>query len=144
MAIFNVIWRLPTSWSPKVIFFLPKFFFLMTSVEEYIGEYMRNYAEENDLLKNTQRMFVSSFKKENDTIISPFLNFYLSLGLQCIKFIGLLSTRLGCALTTLFSLLLMLDEMETRIHYLKLWLRRWSFWVTARSVIKLWTYPNIR
>ena len=32
-----------------------------------IVEYMKNYAEENDLLKNTQRMLISSFKLENHT-----------------------------------------------------------------------------
>ena len=50
-----------------------------------IGEYMENYAEENNLLKNPQRMSISSFKLQNGTIISTLLNFYLSLGLQCIK-----------------------------------------------------------
>ena len=50
-----------------------------------IGEYMKNYAEENDLLKNPQRMLISSFKLENGTIITPLLNFYLSLGLRCTK-----------------------------------------------------------
>ena len=50
-----------------------------------IGEYMKNYAEENDLLKNPQQMLISSFKLENGTIITPLLNFYLSLGLQCTK-----------------------------------------------------------
>ena len=50
-----------------------------------IGEYMENYAEENDLLKNPQWLLVSSFKLQNSTIITPLLNFYLSLGLQCTK-----------------------------------------------------------
>ena len=50
-----------------------------------IGEYMKNYAEENDLLKNPQRMLISSFKLENGTIITPLFNFYLSIGLQCTK-----------------------------------------------------------
>ena len=30
-------------------------------------------------------MLISSFKLENGTIITPLLNFYLSLGLQCTK-----------------------------------------------------------
>ena len=46
---------------------------------------MKNYAEENDLLKNTQRMLISSFKLANGTIITPLLNFYLSFGPQCTK-----------------------------------------------------------
>ena len=50
-----------------------------------IGEYMREYAIENNLLKQPQRMLISSFKLENGTIITPLLNFYLSLGLKCTK-----------------------------------------------------------
>ena len=46
---------------------------------------MKNYAEENDLLKNPQRMLISSFKLENGTISTPLINFYLYLGLQCTK-----------------------------------------------------------
>ena len=48
-----------------------------------IGEYMREYAIENNLLKQPQRKLISSFKLENGTIITPLLNFYLSLGLKC-------------------------------------------------------------
>ena len=47
------------------------------------GKDMKNYADENDLLKNPQRMLISSFKLEKSTIITPLLNFYLSLGIQC-------------------------------------------------------------
>ena len=36
-------------------------------------EYMKNYAEENHLLKNPQRMLISGFKLENGTIITPLL-----------------------------------------------------------------------
>ena len=50
-----------------------------------IGEYLKNYAEENHLLKNPQQMLISSFKLGNGKIITPLLNFYLSLGLQCTK-----------------------------------------------------------
>ncbi|XP_075263345.1 uncharacterized protein LOC142354893, partial [Convolutriloba macropyga] len=50
-----------------------------------IGENMREYAIENNLLKQPQRMLISSFKLENGTIITPLLNFYLSLGLKCTK-----------------------------------------------------------
>ena len=51
----------------------------------YIGEYMKTYAEENDLLKQSQRMLISSFKLTNGTLITPLFNFYLDLGLQCTK-----------------------------------------------------------
>ena len=50
-----------------------------------IGDYMRDYAIDNDLLKQPQRMLISSFKWENGTVITPLLNFYLSLGLKCTK-----------------------------------------------------------
>ena len=46
---------------------------------------MRDYAIDNDLLKQPQRMLISSFKLENGTVITPLLNFYLSLGLKCNK-----------------------------------------------------------
>ena len=52
-----------------------------------IGEYLKKLCrKKNDLLKNPQRMLISSFKLQNSTIITPLLNFYLSLGLQCTKF----------------------------------------------------------
>ena len=50
-----------------------------------IGDYMRDYAIDNDLLRQPQRMLISSFKLENGTVITPLLNFYLSLGLKCNK-----------------------------------------------------------
>ena len=50
-----------------------------------IGEYMQNYAIENDLLKHPQRMLISSFKLERGSIIPPLFNFCMELGLQCTK-----------------------------------------------------------
>ena len=50
-----------------------------------IGDYMKNYAIENEMLKHPQRMLISSFKLENGTVITPLFNFYLELGLQCTK-----------------------------------------------------------
>ena len=50
-----------------------------------IGEYMQNYAIENDLLKHPQRMLISSFNLENGSIITLLFNFYMELGLQCTK-----------------------------------------------------------
>ena len=50
-----------------------------------IGDYMREYAIENNLLKQPQRILISSFKLENGKIITPLHNFYLSLGLKCTK-----------------------------------------------------------
>ena len=50
-----------------------------------IGDYMKNYAIENEMLKHPQRMLISSFKLENGIVISPPFNFYMELGLQCTK-----------------------------------------------------------
>ena len=50
-----------------------------------IGDYKKNYAIENDMLKHPQRMLISSFKLENGTVITPLYNFYMELGLQCTK-----------------------------------------------------------
>ena len=50
-----------------------------------IGEYMKTYAEENDLLKQPQRMLISGFKLNNGTLITSLFRFYLDLGLQCTK-----------------------------------------------------------
>ena len=43
-----------------------------------IGDYMRDYVVENNLLKQPQRMLISSFNLKNGTIITPLLNFYIS------------------------------------------------------------------
>ena len=46
---------------------------------------MKNYAIENEMLKNLQTMLISSFKLENGTVITPLFNFYLEFGFQCSK-----------------------------------------------------------
>ena len=50
-----------------------------------IGQYMKTYAEENDLLKKPRRKLISSFKLTNGTLITPIFNSYLDLGLQFTK-----------------------------------------------------------
>ena len=50
-----------------------------------IGEYMKTYAEENDLLKQPQQMLISRFKLSNGILITPLFKFYLNLGLQYTK-----------------------------------------------------------
>ena len=47
--------------------------------------YIQNYATGIDFLKHPQRMLISGFKLEIGSIISPFSNFYLKLGLPCTK-----------------------------------------------------------
>ena len=46
-----------------------------------IGDHMRNYAIENDLLKKPRRMLISSFSLKRGPIITPLLNFYIDQGL---------------------------------------------------------------
>ena len=48
-----------------------------------IGDYMRDYAIDNDLLRQQQRVLISSFKLETGTLITSLLKFYLILGLKC-------------------------------------------------------------
>ena len=62
---------------------LPLVFKISDVCRNDIGDYMKNYGEENGLMKNPQQMLISSFKLEIGTIITPLLNFYLSLVLQC-------------------------------------------------------------
>ena len=50
-----------------------------------IGEQLKTYAEENNLIKQPQRMLISNFKLTNGTLITPIFNFYLDIGLQCTK-----------------------------------------------------------
>ena len=63
-----------------------------------IGDYMRDYTVENSILKQPQRMLISSFNLENGTIIAPLLNFYISL-----EFIDLYSTCQENVSTPLYS-----------------------------------------
>ena len=46
---------------------------------------MKTYAEENDLLKQPQRMLISSCNLTNATLFKSLFNFYSDFGLQCTK-----------------------------------------------------------
>ena len=48
---------------------------------EDIGEHMRQFAEEHNLLPQPRRMLISSYKLEKGPLISPLFNFYLEQGL---------------------------------------------------------------
>ena len=50
-----------------------------------IGDLMKNYAEEERLLSQPQKILISSFILQNGTLITPLLSFYLQLGLVCTK-----------------------------------------------------------
>ena len=50
-----------------------------------IGDLMKNYADEERLLSETQKILISSFTLQNGTLITPLLLFYLLLGLVYTK-----------------------------------------------------------
>ena len=50
-----------------------------------IGDFMKNYAEEEKLLSQPQTMLISSFILQKGTFITPLLLFYLQLGLVVTK-----------------------------------------------------------
>ena len=50
-----------------------------------IGDLMKNYAEEERLMSQPRKMFISSFTLQNGTLVNPLLLFYLQLGLVCTK-----------------------------------------------------------
>ena len=79
-----------------------------------IGEYMKTYAEENDLSKQPQRMLMSSFKLTNLTLST--FTWVLDYSVQ--KLIDLYNTHHVKYSTFLFTLLLMLGEPAMKIHYL--------------------------
>ena len=66
-------------------FHFPPIFKNIDVTRNDIGKYMKTYAGEIDLLKQPQRVLISSFKLTNGTLITPLFNFYLDLRLQCTK-----------------------------------------------------------
>ena len=50
-----------------------------------IGDFMKNYAQEERVLSQIQKLLISSFTLQNGTLITPLLSFYLQLGLVCTK-----------------------------------------------------------
>ena len=48
-----------------------------------IGDFMREYAEKNDLLIKPQRMLISRYKLNKGIVITPLLKFYLKRRLRC-------------------------------------------------------------
>ena len=50
-----------------------------------IGLLMKDYAEKEGPLCQPQKMLISSYLLENETLITPLLLFYLDLGLVCKK-----------------------------------------------------------
>ena len=86
---YNVIWKFPQTYnviwkSPSTSFRISLLFLkISTLVEQILGIIREIYASQNNLLKQLQRMVISSFNLQNGTIITPLLNFSISLGLKC-------------------------------------------------------------
>ena len=74
--------RVPENLREKFESFPPIFKNIFVSRSD-IGYLMKKYAEENKLMTQPRRMLISSFHLINGTIITPLLNFYLDLGLEC-------------------------------------------------------------
>ena len=53
--------------------------------KSYIGDLMKNYAEEERLLSQPRKVLISSFTLQNGTLITPLLLFSLQLGLVSTK-----------------------------------------------------------
>ena len=82
---------------------------------------MREYAIENNQLKQPQRILISGFKLENGTIITPLLNFFLSLGLKCTKIYRIVEYTPKKGFNNFVQSVV--EEPVMRIPNLALWLR---------------------
>ena len=101
----------------KVKFSVFTSIFIKTDItRNHIVEYMKTYAEENDLIKQQKRILITNFKLTNGTFITPLFNFYLDYSVQ--KFINLYNADRAKYSTVLFSLLLMLGEAVMKIYCL--------------------------
>ena len=89
-----------------------------------IGPFIKEDAEKEELSSQPTGILISSFLFEKGTIITPLLFFYLDLGLICEKIIALCNTLQWSASTTSFGLQRKLEERETRIQFIVLWLRQ--------------------
>ena len=84
---------------------------------------MREYAENENIMKQPRGMLISSFVLTNGTIITPLLLFYLKLGLVCRKFHRFVQYTPESASTNSYSLPWMHVVKETKIQIPVLWLR---------------------
>ena len=76
------------------------------------GDYMKNHAIENEMLKHPQRMLISSFKLENGTNITPL--FIWKLACTAPNFTVLFNALLGNVLIFHFNQWLMRKEKEMK------------------------------
>ena len=74
--------RVPENRRGKFESFPPIFKSIFVSRSD-IGDFMKKCAEENKLMTQPRRKLISSFHLINGTTITPLLNFYSDLGLEC-------------------------------------------------------------
>ena len=70
--------------------FRPVFKNILVSKND-IGDLMKTYAEEEEIMSQPRKMLISGFTLQNGTLITPLLLFYLQLGLLLQKYTVLLS-----------------------------------------------------
>ena len=76
--------EVPENLRANVANFLPLFKKTLFS-QSYIGDLMKNYAEEERFLSQPRNLLISSSTLQNGTLITPLLLFYLQLGLVVTK-----------------------------------------------------------
>ena len=64
---------------------MPPIFKTATVSREDIGEFMKSYCEENDLLKTPRQMLIFSYRADCMLFITPLLKWYISHGLVITK-----------------------------------------------------------
>ena len=86
-----------------------------TVTRDDIGPFMRQYAEEHDIMSTPRRMFVGSYRGEKILLTTPLLRWYLAHGLVVDRSTRSLSIHRSHASSTLVNLFPRPDAMETSI-----------------------------
>jgi hypothetical protein len=76
--------RVPESLKEKFAEMCPIFKNIEISRDD-IGEYMKTYAEENDIMSRPRRSLIGSLKGDKILLATPLLKWYLEHGLQVTK-----------------------------------------------------------
>ena len=76
--------EVPENLRPKFNKFPPIFKNTLVSRSD-IGDFMKNYADEERFLSQPRKMLISTFTLQNGTLITPLLLFYLQMGLVVTK-----------------------------------------------------------
>ena len=76
--------EVPENLRANFVNFSPMFKITMVTKND-IGDLMKNYAEEEGIMSQPQKMLILSFTLQNGTLITPLLLFYLQLALVVTK-----------------------------------------------------------